>query len=222
MHQEGLYDDVRAAIEANGKEFAHELRNLYVSPVLAQALIDAGASFGENPATVSAALQNQFPLVEDVSNDETLDTFEEVLRLQSDTDGKLPLTLVVLDEMQQYIEDDNAKALQVQDLVEGCSSRFNSQVLVVATGQAALTANPTLQKLIDRFPVQLPSRTPTSRPLSARSFFARNPTGWPISRRHSTRSREKSTGNSAARASKLSGCARKFVGGQVQAVGSPR
>ena len=55
--------------------------------------------------------------------------------------------------MQQYIDDDNAKALQVQDLVEGCSSRFNSQVLVVATGQAALTANPTLQKLIDRFPV---------------------------------------------------------------------
>lgn len=153
MCQEGLYDAVRAAIEANGKEFEHELRNLYVSPVLAQALIDAGASFGENPAAVSAALQNQFPLVDDVTNDETLDTFEEVLRLQSDTDGKLPLTLVILDEMQQYIEDDNAKALQVQDLIEGCSSRFNSQVLVVATGQAALTANPTLQKLIDRFPV---------------------------------------------------------------------
>ncbi|CDO89414.1 hypothetical protein AWC29_12840 [Mycobacterium triplex] len=153
MHQEGLYGNVRATIEANGKEFEHELRNLYVSPVLAQALIEAGASFGENPAAVSTALQNQFPLVDDVTNDETLDTFEEVLRLQSDAGGKLPLTLVILDEMQQYIEDDNVKALQVQDLVEGCSSRFNSQVLVVATGQAALTANPTLQKLIDRFPV---------------------------------------------------------------------
>ncbi|OBI43944.1 hypothetical protein A5707_03925 [Mycobacterium kyorinense] len=153
MHQEGLYNDVRATIEANGKEFEHELRNLYVSPVLAQALIEAGASFGENPAAVSAALQSQFPLVDDVTNDETLDTFEEVLRLQSDDAGKLPLTLVILDEMQQYIEDDNVKALQVQDLVEGCSSRFNSQVLIVSTGQAALTANPTLQKLIDRFPV---------------------------------------------------------------------
>jgi hypothetical protein len=153
MYQEGLYDDVRAVIEAKGKEFAHELRNLYVSPVLAQALIETGASFGESPAAVSAALQNQFPLIEDISNDETLDTFEEILRRQSSTAGKLPLTLVVLDEMQQYIDDDNAKALQVQDLVEGCSSRFNSQVLVVATGQAALTANPTLQKLIDRFPV---------------------------------------------------------------------
>jgi hypothetical protein len=153
MQQESVFDDVRAVIEANGKEFAHELRNLYVSPVLAQALITAGAAFGDTPAAVSAALQAQFPLVDDISNDEMLDTFEEVLRLQSDTKGKLPLTLIVLDEMQQYINDDNATAYQVQHIVEGCSTRFNSQVLVVATGQAALTANPVLQKLIDRFPV---------------------------------------------------------------------
>ncbi len=153
MRQEDLFDQVRDAIEAKGKDFAHELRNLYVSPVLAQALIDAGASFGDTPAAVSAALQTQFPMVDDISNDEMLDTFEEVLLLQTSASGKLPLTLIVLDEMQQYINDDNAKALQVQDLVEGCSSRFNSQVLVVATGQAALTANPTLQKLIDRFSV---------------------------------------------------------------------
>ncbi len=148
-----MFDAVQAAIQAKGKDLEHELRNLYVSPVLAQALIDAGATFGDTPAAVSAAFQTQFPMVEDISNDEMLDTFEQVLRLQATISGKLPLTLVVLDEMQQYINDDNAKALQVQDLVEGCSSRFNSQVLVVATGQAALTANPTLQKLIDRFSV---------------------------------------------------------------------
>lgn len=153
MRQENLLDSVQAAVEAKGKDLAHELRNLYVSPVLAQALIDAGAGFGATRADVSAALQTQFPMVDDISNNEMLDTFEEVLRLQTSAPGKLPLTLIVLDEMQQYINDDNAKALQVQDLVEGCSSRFNSQVLVVATGQAALTANPTLQKLIDRFSV---------------------------------------------------------------------
>ena len=39
----------------------------------------------------------------------------------------------------------------VQNIVEGCSARFESQVLFVATGQSALTATPTLQKLIDRF-----------------------------------------------------------------------
>ena len=77
--------------------------------MLAQALIDAGATFGDTPAAVSAALQTQFPMVDDISNDEMFDTFEEVLRLQSNAEGKLPLTLVVLDEMQQYINDDNAR-----------------------------------------------------------------------------------------------------------------
>lgn len=153
MHQENLYDPVRNAIEAKGKNLTHELRNLYVSPVLAQALIDSGTSFGDTPSAVSAALQTQFPMVDDIDRTEMLDTFEEVLQLQSRTDGKLPLTLVVLDEMQQYINDDNKTAEQVQYIAEDCSARFGSQVLVVATGQAALTANPTLQKLIDRFSV---------------------------------------------------------------------
>jgi len=153
LKTEGRYDKVAIAVEAAGKSLDHELRNLYVSPALAQALIDAGATFGDTPAAVSATLQAQYPTVEDVSNAEMLDTFEEVLRLQSERAGKLPLTLVVLDEMQQYIGDDSEKALNVQDLVEGCSARFASQVLIVATGQAALTANPTLQKLIDRFTV---------------------------------------------------------------------
>ncbi len=40
---------MRAAVEAKGKTLDQELRNLYVSPVLAQALIDAGASFGDTP-----------------------------------------------------------------------------------------------------------------------------------------------------------------------------
>jgi hypothetical protein len=153
LKTEGRYDQVATTVGAAGRTLDHELRNLYVSPVLAQALIDAGASFGDTPAAVSTALQAQYPTVEDVSNAEMLDTFEEVLWLQSERKGKLPLTLVVLDEMQQYIGDDSAKALNVQDLVEGCSARFASQVLVVATGQAALAANPTLQKLIDRFTV---------------------------------------------------------------------
>lgn len=153
LKNEDLYEQVAAAVEDAGKDIDHELRNLYVSPVLAQALIEAGAKFGDDQAAVSATLQIQFPMVDDISNSEMLDAFEEVLKMQSSGEGKMPLALVVLDEMQQYINDDNEKALNVQDLVEGCSSRFGSQVLIVATGQAALTANPTLQKLIDRFSV---------------------------------------------------------------------
>jgi len=155
MRQEDLYDRVQAVVEAKGKSLTHELRNLYVSPVLAQALIDAGATFGETSAAVSASLQKQFPMVDDIDRAQMLDVLEDVLRLQSDTAGKLPLTLIILDELQQFINDDNKIAEQVQYIAEDCSSRFDSQVLVVATGQSALTANPTLQKLIDRFSVQV-------------------------------------------------------------------
>lgn len=153
MHQQSIHDQVRDSIEAQGKSLSHELRNLYVSPVLAQALIDAGAKFGSTPAEVSAALQAQFPMVEDIDRAQMLDVMEDVLRLQSNSTGKLPLTLIVLDEMQQFINDDNKIAEQVQYIAEDCASRFSSHVLVAATGQAALTANPTLQKLIDRFSI---------------------------------------------------------------------
>jgi hypothetical protein len=153
LKNENKFDQVRASVEGEGRDFAYEFRNLYVSSALAQALIEAGATYGDSPAAVSATLQAQFPMAEDISEKDMLDTFEEVLKLETSTEGKLPLVLVVLDEMQQYINDDNAKALEVQGLAEACSSKFGSQVLIVATGQAALTANPTLQKLIDRFSV---------------------------------------------------------------------
>ena len=65
-------------------------------------------------------LKTQFPpATKDITDDEMFDVMDDVLRLQSTTDGKLPLTLVVLDEMQQYIGDDNEKALAVQNIVEG-------------------------------------------------------------------------------------------------------
>jgi hypothetical protein len=103
---------------------------------------------------VRELLKAQFPpTTKDISDDEMFDVMDDVLRLQSTTPGRLPLTLVVLDEMQQYIGDDNDKALVVQNIVQGCSARFASSVLFVATGQSALTATPTLQKLIDRFPI---------------------------------------------------------------------
>jgi len=129
-----------------------------VSPVIAKALLDADPTLGASIKDVRDLLRTQFPpTTKDVTDDEMFDVMDDVLRLQSTTTGKLPLTLVVLDEMQQYISDDNNKALTVQHIVEGCSARFGSQVLFVATGQSALTATPTLQTLIDRFrlPVEL-------------------------------------------------------------------
>jgi hypothetical protein len=147
-------DAVTAATDAAGKSLDKEVHDLYVSPVIAKALLEADASLGNSVKDVRDLLKTQFPpTTKDISDNEMFDAVDDVLRLQSDTKGKLPLALVVLDEMQQYIGEDNEKALTVQNIVEGCSSRFESQILFVATGQSALTATPTLQKLTERFTV---------------------------------------------------------------------
>jgi len=152
--ENGYLDAVRAAVEAEGRTFDKEVHDLYVSPVIAKALLDADPTLGSSVLDVRELLKAQFPpTTKDVTENEMFDTMDDILRLQSTTPGKLPLTLVVLDEMQQYINDDNDKALAVQNIVQGCSARFESAVLFVATGQSALTATPTLQKLIDRFPL---------------------------------------------------------------------
>jgi hypothetical protein len=152
--ENGYLDVVRAAVEGEGRTFEKEIHDLYVSPVIAKALLEADSTLGESVTEVRNLLKTQFPpTTKDVTDDEMFDVMDDVLRLQSTTPGKLPLTLVVLDEMQQYLGDDNDKALTVQNIVQGCSARFESRVLFVATGQSALTATPTLQKLIDRFPV---------------------------------------------------------------------
>jgi hypothetical protein len=152
--ENGYLDAVRAAMEAVGRTFDKEVHDLYVSPVIAKALLDADPTLGSSVKDVRELLRTQFPpTTRDVTDDEMFEVMDDVLRLQSTTPGKLPLTLVVLDEMQQYIGDDNDKALTVQNIVQGCSGRFESAVLFVATGQSALTATPTLQKLIDRFPL---------------------------------------------------------------------
>ena len=149
-------DAVTSAVEAAGKSFDLEIHDLYVSPVIAKALLEADASLGNSIKDVRDLLRDRFsPKTKDITDDEMFYMMELVLRLQSSAEGKLPLTLVVLDEMQQYIGEDNEKALAVQNIVEGCSAKFESQVLFVATGQSALTATPTLQKLTDRFAVQV-------------------------------------------------------------------
>ena len=154
--ENGHLDAITAAVEAEGKTYADEVANLYVSPIIAQALLDADSTLGESVKDVRALLQAQFPSqTEDISDDEMFETVEDILRMQSDTEGKYPLTLIVLDEMQQYLGDDNTKTLAVQNIVEGVSSRFDNSVLFIATGQSAMGGTPTLQKLTDRFPIHV-------------------------------------------------------------------
>src|SRR5208337_4732465 len=66
---------------------------------------------------------------------------------------KLPFTLVVLDEVQQYIGDDAGRSKAVQDVKEQCCARLGANFLLVGTGQNALSGTALLHRLQGRFPV---------------------------------------------------------------------
>lgn len=155
LHQNGYYRDVRAAVERAGKDFDRELYNMYVSPYLAQALLEVYHDFAASQAEARGLLKAQYPNRDDISDDEMLTTMEDVLALQSTAPGKLPSTLLIFDELQQFIGEDTGRTLHVQNVVEACSSRFGSRLLFVATGQAALQATTQLSKLQGRFSVRV-------------------------------------------------------------------
>ena len=153
MKRQGILDAVRNAVAAKGKKFDRELQHMYVSPVLAQAILDANPDFARSPADVKVLLKEQFPQKTDVSNDEMFAALTEALV----TDDEYPLTLIVLDEVQQYIGTSTERSYQVQEVAEECCKRFGARLLFVGTGQNALTGTPQLQRLQARFsrPIQL-------------------------------------------------------------------
>lgn len=155
LKQKGFYDTVVAEVENQGEEFDSELNNLYVSDVLAKSLLKAYPDLADTTRDARNLLKAQFPKEDEIDDDRLLQTIEDVLKLQSTTPGKLPATLLVFDELQQFIGDDSDRTLQVQTIVEACSSRFGSLLLFVGTGQAALEATPQLSKLQDRFTVRV-------------------------------------------------------------------
>jgi hypothetical protein len=116
LMQNGYYHDVRTGVERSGRDFAKELHNMYVSPVLAQSLLDVYPGFATSAAEARNLLRAQYPNKEDISNDELLRTMEDLLELQSTTPGKLPCTLLVFDELQQFIGEDSQRTNQVRKL----------------------------------------------------------------------------------------------------------
>ena len=67
-------------------------------------------------------------------------------------DGEIPPTVLVLDEVQQYINEAQDRSATITELAEALQTRFDSRVLLVASGQSALSAGTkALQWLSDRF-----------------------------------------------------------------------
>jgi hypothetical protein len=128
---------------------------MYVSPHVSSALLESHPRFASSEAEARQLLRVQFPGVTDISDDEMISTIGDLMKLQSTAPGKLPCTLIVLDELQQYADHYPEQVLRIQNVVESCSSRFGSKLLFLATGQSALQKSKDLSKLQGRFTVNI-------------------------------------------------------------------
>lgn len=151
LKREGLLAGIETELKAAGRSLSQELPHMYVSGHLAKALMKLRPDLGHNEPEVRQLLRAQFPQVADVSSEQLVTAIEETLSV----DGKFPLTLVVLDEVQQYIGTDADKAFQVQEVTETLSKHFSGKLLFVGTGQSALSGMPNLQRLMGRFPIKV-------------------------------------------------------------------
>ena len=155
LHSQGYFGAVKAAIESAGKSFDRELNNLYVSGPIASAMIACDPSFASGKAEARQLLKAQFPpQSSDITTPEFLRTAKDALGLVSQN-GRLPCTLIVLDEVQQYIGESNDRAVLVTEVAEAVEKQLDSHVMIVGAGQSALTDVPLLQKLLDRFTIRI-------------------------------------------------------------------
>ena len=159
LKSQGIYQQVRAYVEQHAKSrpgedvWRKELRNLQVSPIFPAAVHEAMPELANTPKDLHTMLLAQFPPVKDVTNTEMVDAIMDALAV----DGELPLTLVVIDEVQQYLADDAERALNVQEAIETCCKAgvLKSRLLFVGTGQSALSGKQNLQRLMGRFQVNI-------------------------------------------------------------------
>jgi hypothetical protein len=156
LHDQDYFERVKGSVENAGRNWLTELDNLYVSGPIANAVRDCDPNFAASEVEGRKTIREQFPpKPTDISTAEFLNTFKRVLKLCG-RDGRLPCTVLVLDEVQQYIGESAERSTLVTEAVEALSKQFDSHVIVVAAGQSALTEVRLLNKLMDRFTIRVP------------------------------------------------------------------
>lgn len=151
LKHEGIYDTVRDHVQQNGFDWNEELDNFYVAEGLHEALVKTKPNLFPSTASCIDTLNNLYPYAQDVSSDEML----KAIRLALTRDGKFPLTVVVLDEVQQFIGPSAERSIEVQEAVEAICKNIGGKMLFVGTGQTAVTGVALLARLQGRFTVRI-------------------------------------------------------------------
>jgi hypothetical protein len=176
LHDQGYLAAVKSHAERAGKRWESELNNLYVSGVLAQAVLACDPKFAPSEAEARKAIREQFPKRDtDITTPEFLVTAKRALRFAG-RDDRLPCTVLILDEAQQYIGDSNERSVLFTEVVEAVSKELDSHVILVSAGQSALTGVRLLQKLMDRFAIRVPLSDTDVETVTRKVLLLKNPT----------------------------------------------
>ena len=154
LRDEGIFDDIRTRVETgeNRRPWRQELNNFLVSGRIAEALLAANPDFAAGPKDVRRQLAAQFP---PMTGDLTTEEFVGLARKALAGNGAIPLTVLILDEAQQYIGTSGERAAVFTEVAEAIQTEFDSRVALVASGQSALSQMDLLQKLRDRFRIKV-------------------------------------------------------------------
>lgn len=151
LKDEGIFDQVAGYVTEQGKTWEHEIKRLHVSKTIREALVKTKPLLFHDERACAASLSQQFPSVKDVSSSDMVTMIQRALRKA----GKFPLTLVVLDEVQQYIGEDSQRSIDVQEAVEACCKNIGGKLLFIGTGQTAVSGTSNLKKLEGRFTIRV-------------------------------------------------------------------
>jgi len=151
LKREEIYKTVRGYLEQNGYDWNEELENFYVAEGLHEALVHAKPNLFSSVKSCVETLNNLYPNVQDISSDEMLTAIRRALTQKDE----FPLTLIVLDEVQQYIGEDSQRSNDVEEVVEACCKNIGSKLLFIGTGQTAVTGTSNLKRLEGRFTIRV-------------------------------------------------------------------
>jgi len=170
LRERDLFDTVCMHLKDQKLDPNKELRNFFVSTRLAEALVAADSSY-KSPENAQGAIRAQFPVNYAPTVDDSLNIISQVFS----KDGVFPCVLLVVDEIQQYIGDKIQRAMDVQEIAEHCSTKLQSRLLLVGTGQSALTGTASLSRLQARFTVKVPLSDTDVETVIRRTVLAKKP-----------------------------------------------
>ena len=155
--KQGIHDALVERLQTEGTTLEEEAQNLSVSPILARAVLELLPGFADSEAQVLDRFESNFKPQnpnEMLSREQLIYTIKkEVLPLKFG--DKIPCTIIVLDEVQQFIGQDSSRTIEIQNMAQDLCAEFEGKFLLVATGQNALTDTPQLLPLTHRFSVSV-------------------------------------------------------------------